>query len=300
MSGTVFYKNEPLWRGSSTRFDNLSEKLLYIARQKSINPHSNLVQFIEKLGYHTGGTINRDLNSKKEIEQLAELLELAIADWEQTKYYDYYNYEENGKTFNAVLDSYQQFAKRLRKIAAYEWSDENLFINRVDTLDDLIPMLLHFAKKNIDPSSHLMKFLQLLPNREIEDIDIRSKEELNQFIELAKLSLQALKKQGYFKQYEVIKDNTTFDYVEYNYSCYIQRLKEIADNWDNAISSEWKNRKSIISTKFKPEVEPSIKPSISSKPTVKEFLKHSLLYFLTLLMTIIIVWVICSIIKYSS
>jgi len=280
--------------------DDLVEQLSRIAKRKSINPLSNVIQLIQSLPCGYGSIIELDLNSKEELFQLAELVQSAIDMWINEEYFKHYDYEENKKIINPRRDMYNHLAKRLREIAAHEWKAENLFINRAYTLQPMTQSLLHFAKKNIDTNSHLMKFLKLLANREIKDIDIRSKKELEQFIELAKLSLQALKKQGYFKQYDATRDNNTFNYVEYNYLSYIQRLKEIEHDWDNAISDEWKNGKSVISTKFKPEAKPSIKPSILQKPTVKEFLKQSLLYFLMLIITIIILWVICSIIKYLS
>jgi hypothetical protein len=92
-----------------------------------------------------------------------------------------------------------------------------------------------------------MKYLQKLYKGKAKDIEIYSKKELKQFIELAELSMQALIQKGYFKQYEITRNDETFNYVQNNYLTYIDRLKEVANDWDNAISDEWKQGK-IAST----------------------------------------------------
>lgn len=291
MHDYISYKNEKLWLGSTSRFEDLSEKLLSIAHQKSLESHSNLVQFIEKIGYYTSGFVDKWLNSKKEVAQLAELLELAINEWIQEGYYDYYNYEENGKIQNHVISEYRHLAKRLSEIATHEWSDDNLFINRANTLNYIAPTLLYFAcQKNLSSSSHLMKYLQKLYTGKAKDIEIYSKEELTQFIELAELSMQKLIQKGYFNQYEIVRNGETFNYLKYNYLAYIDRLKEVANDWSNAVSDEWKKGK-IIRTEETVHNNQSISEDTHKrKSIIKDLLRFIIYLSLVIIVITSIIW----------
>lgn len=300
MHGYIFYRNEVLWKGSSARFDILSEKLLELAHKKSIDPHSNLIQFIEKLKYHTGGIINRDLNSKKDIEQFTELAELAIKELIKEGYYNYYNHKKNGQVFNTALSADQHFIKALKEIAS-EWKDDNLFINRADKLKDITPTLLYFARKeNIDPNSPLMKFLQKLYKGKAKDIEIHSKEELKQFIELAELSISQLINNGYFKQRAITKNGETFNYVQHNYLTYIDRLKEVANDWDNTVSDEWKQGK-IVTTEenvvYKNQSIP-IEQKYKPEPIIKNLLRLIIYSSLIIIVIMSILWALVFLVKF--
>jgi len=273
MSSFISYKNEDILICSAARLDTLRKKLLFFANALGLNSKDNLFQFLENLEY---SEIATGLNSKEEILQLAQLAELALSSLISDGTYEKYNYEENGKIKNSALEDLKHFVTRLNEIGAHEWENENLFRNRAFMLRPIKQKLLFFANATkLDSSSSLMQFIKNLNGSETNDVNLHSKEDVLLFINLAKLSIKA-----FISKDSIPKKNANYEQYITNY---INSLNEVANNWDNAISDEWKNGKSIISTKFKPEVEPFTKPSIPSKTTVKEFLKQNLLYFLMLI-----------------
>jgi len=290
MAISISYKNERILKWRSAILSVLSEKMLFFADQKEIDPNSNIVQFIENWEYSCGGNID-DLNSREEVQQLSELIELAVNSLIKENYYKYYDYEKDGKILNQVFEDSQHFIKRTKTIAANEWTDENLFIRRAYNLKPLTNTLLYWArKKKLDPNLRLMKFLKSLPREQLfQDIDIRSKEELEQFIELLELSIKTL-----------IDDDFFFESEEYYFLNYLQRLKEVAADWDNAISDEWKQGKLVteIKSKPKPEIEPIVDQLLLPKSTIKDFIKLIAYAFLMIIIILVILWLITLIAKF--
>ena len=98
----------------------------------------------------------------------------------------------------------------------------------------------------------------------------------------------------HFKEYEIIEDGIPFNYLHHNYRIYIGRLKEIAADWDNAISEEWKQKKLL--TKIDPKPERKTKSIVDYTQTSQTIMKK-LITHLLIVTALGILWFVFFVIK---